>query len=45
MPVTTKGKKIIEKKTGKVVGTATSAKNAKVSASIRNQAHRRKHKK
>lgn len=43
MPVRTSGKKIIEKSSGRVVGTASSKKNAKISASIRNQAHRKKH--
>ena len=42
MPVTTRGKKIIEKSTGKVKGTAKSAAKAKASARIRNAYHRKK---
>jgi len=38
MPVKAVGKKIIEKKTEKVVGTAKSKKDAAISASIRNRA-------
>ena len=38
MPVVAKGRKIIEKNTGKVVGTASSAENAKRSARARNAA-------
>ena len=44
MPVTTRGKKIVEKATGKVVGNASSKRNAKISASIRNRAIKRKQK-
>lgn len=39
MPVKTIGKKIIEKKTGKVVATASSISNAKKSARVRNMAY------
>lgn len=39
MPVTTKGKKIIEKATGRVVGTGKSVASAKASARARNMAH------
>ena len=42
MPVTTRGKKIVEKKTGKVVGTGKTTASAKASARIRNQKHREK---
>lgn len=42
MPVHAKGKKIIEDATGKVVGNATSARNAHISAWIRNKAHKMK---
>lgn len=38
MPVKRQGKNIIEKSTGKVVGRASSKKNAAISASIRNEA-------
>ncbi|MGR3302375.1 MAG: hypothetical protein ACUZ8I_07700 [Candidatus Scalindua sp.] len=38
MPVKAVGKKIVEISTGKVVGTATSERNAHISASIRNKA-------
>lgn len=38
MPVKAKGKNIVEVRTGKKVATASSAKNAKISASIRNRA-------
>lgn len=42
MPVTTEGRQIIEKATGKVKGTAKSAAHAKASARIRNKAYREK---
>jgi hypothetical protein len=42
MPVTTSGNKIIEKATGKVVGTAKSPKDAKASARLRNMAYGKK---
>lgn len=38
MPVKAVGKKIVEISTGKVVGTATSERNAHISAKIRNKA-------
>jgi hypothetical protein len=41
-PVKAVGKRIIEVRTGKVVGTAKSPSKAKASARIRNQAHREK---
>ena len=44
MPVKAVGKKIVEVATGRVVGTASSAANAKASARIRNAAHRKKRK-
>jgi hypothetical protein len=42
MPVHVSGKTIIETATGKVVGRASSKRNAHISAGIRNRAHRRK---
>ncbi len=42
MPVKAVGKKIVEKRTGKVVGHASSKRNAGISASIRNKAIKRK---
>lgn len=42
MPVTTKGRKIVEKRTGKVVGRGKTAASAKASARIRNQKWREK---
>ena len=46
MPVTTRGKKIVEKANPKhVVATATSKRNAKISAAIRNAAIKRKRQK
>ncbi len=39
MPVKVVGKKIIEKATGKVVATSSSASNAKKSARVRNMAY------
>jgi hypothetical protein len=42
MPVTVRGKKIIEKATGKVVGIAKSHKFALISAWYRNRAHEEK---
>ena len=39
MPVKARGKKIIEVKTGKVVGRSKSAKVAKRAATARNMAH------
>lgn len=44
MPVKAQGKKIVEKSTGRVVGTASSKKNAAISASIRNRAIKNKNK-
>jgi hypothetical protein len=38
MPVVARGKKIVEKKTGRVVGTSTSAAKAKSAARARNAA-------
>lgn len=38
MPVVARGKKIVEKATGKVVGTSTSAEKAKSAARARNAA-------
>ncbi len=37
--------KIIETATGKIKGSSTSKRNAEISASRRNQAHQKKHKK
>jgi hypothetical protein len=42
MPVKAVGRRIIEVRTGKVVGTAKTPAKAKASARIRNQAHREK---
>lgn len=42
MPVKPVGRKIVEVRTGKVKGTASSKKNAKISASIRNRAIKKK---
>ena len=39
MPVTTRGRKIVEKRTGKVVATGKSTASAKASARVRNWAH------
>ena len=44
MPVEARGRRIIEVATGKVVGKATSKRNAHISAWIRNRAIRNKHK-
>lgn len=44
MPVTRKGKKIVEKATGKVVGKSKTATMAKKAAQARNIAHRKKRK-
>ncbi len=41
-PVKAVGKKIVNVRTGKVEGTASSHKNAEISASIRNRAHAKK---
>jgi len=45
MPVKRSGKNIVEKSTGKVVGRASSKKNAAISVSIRNRAINKKGKK
>lgn len=42
MPVERKGKNIVEKRTGKVVGRASSKRNAAISVSIRNRAIKNK---
>lgn len=42
MPVTTRGKKIVEKSTGKVVGKGKIVASAKASARIRNMKWREK---
>lgn len=39
MPVVARGKNIVEKATGKVVGHSTSKKKAKKAANVRNMAH------
>jgi hypothetical protein len=41
MPVHREGRKIVENKTGKVKGVASSKRNAAISVNIRNQAHKR----
>ena len=42
MPVHAEGKEIVENATGRVVGHASSKRNAHISASIRNRAIKRK---
>lgn len=44
MPVKTRGKKVIEARTGKVVATGRTEASARASARIRNEAWRKKHK-
>jgi hypothetical protein len=43
MPVKTRGRKIVERRSGKVVGTAKSPAKARASAAIRNRAYHQKH--
>jgi hypothetical protein len=40
MPVRVSGRKIIEKRTGKVKAVAKTAKKARISASVRNRAYK-----
>jgi len=42
MPVNVEGKNIVENSTGKVVGRASSKRNAHISAGLRNKAYRKK---